>query len=188
LYPGHHISVEKTPDLAKACRQTLEIKGDETTGWSKGWRTNLWARLKDGNRTYKMYRELLRYVESDGKTNYGGGGGTYANLLDAHPPFQIDGNFGGTAAVAEMLVQSTPEEIQLLPALPDAWASGEVRGLCVRGGFTVDIVWAKNKLVKATVFSKKGGSTKVVYGKNKLNIKVGVNGKKDITSGLFGKK
>jgi alpha-L-fucosidase 2 len=185
LYPGHHISVEKTPDLAKACRQTLEIKGDETTGWSKGWRTNLWARLKDGNRTYKMYRELLRYVESDGKTNYGGGGGTYANLLDAHPPFQIDGNFGGTAAVAEMLVQSTPEEIQFLPALPDAWASGEVRGLCVRGGFTVDIVWAKNKLVKAIVYSKKGGKTKVVYGKQKKKISVKANGKKEIKRSFF---
>ena len=162
LFPGEHISVEKTPELANACKRTLEIKGDETTGWSKGWRINLWARLKDGNHAYKMYRELLRYLPPIGDTIiYNGPGGTYPNLLDACPPFQIDGNFGGTAAVAEMLLQSTDEEIILLPALPDAWPTGEVKGLKARGGFTVNIKWAKGNVVDYKIVSKYPQKVKV---------------------------
>jgi alpha-L-fucosidase 2 len=176
LFPGHQITPDKTPELADACRRTLEIKGDETTGWSKGWRINLWARLWDGNHAYKMYRELLKYVDPDGlRTNYSGGGGTYPNLFDAHPPFQIDGNFGGAAAVVEMLMQSDENEIRLLPALPDAWASGSVKGICARGGFEISMKWENNTITKLSVYSKNVGTTTIIYGQKikKLNLKKG---------------
>jgi alpha-L-fucosidase 2 len=165
LFPGRQITPVATPELANACRKTLEIKGDETTGWSKGWRINLWARLYDGNHAYKMYRELLKYVPPDGmRTNYSGGGGTYPNLFDAHPPFQIDGNFGGSAAVAEMLVQSDGNEIRLLPALPDAWDKGAVSGLCARGGFEVSIVWENHQAKSAVITSKTDNTCKIIAG------------------------
>ena len=172
LFPGDQITPLKTPELTEASRKTLEIKGDETTGWSKGWRINLWARLWDGNRAYKMFRELLRYVDSDGKKTDQPrrGGGTYPNLFDAHPPFQIDGNFGGAAAVAEMLVQSNENEIRLLPALPDAWDSGSVKGICAQGGFEISMEWNGKILKKVSVFSKNGGKTTLISGDKKQDI------------------
>jgi alpha-L-fucosidase 2 len=123
-----------------------------------------------------MYRELLKYVEPDGvKTSYARGGGTYPNLFDAHPPFQIDGNFGGAAAVAEMLVQSTDSEIYLLPALPDAWESGSVKGICARGGFEVSMEWNNKIVKKLSVYAKKSGMTTLFYGNDKkeINLKKG---------------
>ena len=164
LHPGNHITTELTPELAAASKKSLEIKGDKSTGWSKGWRINLWARLKDGNHAYKMYRTLLNYVEPSGlHTNYKKGGGTYPNLLDAHPPFQIDGNFGGAAGVLEMLMQSNKNQIHLLPALPDVWAEGSVKGICARGGFEVSMVWKDGQLIKTSIYSKIGGKTTLKY-------------------------
>ena len=165
LYPGHHLSVEETPELAAACARTLQIKGDETTGWSTGWRVNLLARLQEGEKAYHMYRRLLRYVSPD---NYKGedarrGGGTYPNLLDAHSPFQIDGNFGGCSGVIEMLMQSSTNKIVLLPALPESWADGKVQGICARGGFVVDMEWKNREVVSLIVSYLKVGRTVICF-------------------------
>ena len=179
LYPGHQITPAQTPELAKACKRTLEIKGDETTGWSKAWRINLWARLGDGNHAYKMYRELLAYV--DPSIRSGQHGGTYPNLLDAHPPFQIDGNFGGAAAVAEMLVQSTEDEIHLLPALPGAWDDGSVKGLCTRGGFEIAMEWKNKALTHVVITARADGKTTLISGNKKVGIELKKGEEKELS-------
>ncbi len=169
LYPGHQITPEKTPELADACRRSLELRGDGGTGWSKAWKINCWARLREGNHAYKLLRTHLTYTPP-GPQAGNRGGGTYPNLWDAHPPFQIDGNFGGAAGIIEMLVQSGKEEIYILPALPDVWPQGEVRGLCTRGGFEVDITWKEGKLEKTIIRSRTGKHCCVRYHDNSVDI------------------
>ena len=177
LYPGHHIT---DADLFKASEKTLEIKGDETTGWSTGWRINLWARLKNGEKAHQIYRKLLTAVapEKSRMPNYSKGGGTYPNLFDAHPPFQIDGNFGGVAGVCEMLMQSSWSEergvwsVELLPALPEAWKDGKVSGLCARGGYEVSFEWKDGKVRDCSIKAKKNGTVTLLYNGQQKTIKL----------------
>ena len=180
LYPGHHVTA---PELLKACEQTLIQKGDETTGWSTGWRMNLWARLKNAEKAYQIYRKLLTPVAPEGGSapNYVNGGGTYPNLMDAHPPFQIDGNFGGTAGVCEMLMQSHLQRnnskeptaiIELLPACPKQWSEGKVSGLCARGGYEVSFEWKGGYVRSATVKARKAGTITLVYNQQKKTFKI----------------
>lgn len=157
LHPGRTISPEQTPELAQAARVVLEHRGDGATGWSMGWKLNQWARLHDGNHAYMLYQNLLK-------------DGTADNLWDMHPPFQIDGNFGGTAGVTEMLLQSHTDGINLLPSLPDAWANGSITGLRARGNYGVDLSWQNGKLKEAKISAGKDGTCRVRYGTDSVNL------------------
>ena len=159
LYPSNQISPYTHPDLFTAAANTLNQRGDMATGWSLGWKINFWARMLDGNHAFRIITNMLNVIPYT--TEWGPRGGTYPNLFDAHPPFQIDGNFGCAAGVCEMLLQSHDNAVHLLPALPDAWSEGEVKGLQARGAFTINMLWAQGELQQATITSKIGGTLRL---------------------------
>ena len=174
LYPGNHLT---DATLQKAAERSLEIKGDQTTGWSTGWRINLWARLHNAKQAYHIYQKLLSPIAPRGSKGtawkeWQNGGGTYPNLFDAHPPFQIDGNFGGTAGVCEMLMQSGNGQIELLPAAPEAWKEGSVSGLCARGGYEVSFEWKGGYVRNCTLKARQNGTVTLLYNGQQKTVKM----------------
>ena len=173
-YPGWAYTPDQQADFYEASRKSLDARGDISTGWAMGWRVALWARFRDGDRTLAVIGNLLKFVEPSADVKYQGGGGLYANLWDAHPPFQIDGNFGVTAGIAEMLVQSHTGAIELLPALPTAWKNGSVTGLRARGGYEVDVTWQDGKLTRVVLraISNSSETCTLRYGKESVTVEL----------------
>lgn len=184
LYPGHDISPRKTPELAQACRRSLELRGDDGTGWSLSWKMNHWARLLDGDHVLKLMERQLRLVDTN-EENMHNGGGTYPNLFDAHPPFQIDGNFGTVAGVCEMLVQNEDGVIYLLPALPHKWKDGFVKGLFAKGAVKLDLQWENGVLSKAAVTALRDTAVCLSYHGVKKMLTLKVSESRTLEAGEF---
>ncbi len=185
LHPYDEISVRKTPALAEAVRQTLLQRGDAGTGWSMAWKINFWARLHNGEHALRLFKQLVKPVDGNDQIKMSGGGGTYSNLFCAHPPFQIDGNFGATAGLAEMLLQSNEEEAELLPALPAEWHTGNVKGLCARGGLEIGMRWANGELQMVHFIAKKSGRYLLRYKNKTLTIQAVENKLYNINANTF---
>jgi alpha-L-fucosidase 2 len=189
IHPGKEINWKETPELMEAAKVSLIARGDEGTGWSLAWKINFWARFLDGDHAWKMVQMLLRPIGGTGVRATGGGsagGGSYPNLFDGHPPFQIDGNFGGAAGIAEMLIQSHLDAIDILPALPAGISEGSVKGIRARGGFELDFSWEEGKLTRLKVKSTAGFPLHIRY-KDKSFISETKKGEEILLNGELGR-